>query len=196
MKDNNIENIVTLELVKEDELYKFKKDLQESFSVAVIEEFGSVDAGPIPSDEEIEKSFNAPGAVIYHILSNGIKVGGVVVSINEETQHNSLDFLFIAKGKGGKGIGYKTWKAIEEKYPETKVWETHTPFFEKRNIHFYVNKCGFKIVEYLSEKYHNPDEEGLPGGEDFFRFEKIMRIKIGAYAPIFNRIHKISLTIP
>lgn len=37
MKDNNI---VTLELVKEDELYKFKKDLQESFSVAVIEEFG------------------------------------------------------------------------------------------------------------------------------------------------------------
>ena len=28
MKDNNIENIVTLELVKEDELYKFKKDLQ------------------------------------------------------------------------------------------------------------------------------------------------------------------------
>ena len=55
MKDNNIENIVTLELVKEDELYKFKKDLQESFSVAVIEEFGSVDAGPIPSDEEIKK---------------------------------------------------------------------------------------------------------------------------------------------
>ena len=26
MKDNNIENIVTLELVKEDELYKYKKD--------------------------------------------------------------------------------------------------------------------------------------------------------------------------
>ena len=79
---------------------------------------------------------------------------------------------------GGKGIGYKAWKAIEEKYPETKVWETHTPFFEKRNIHFYVNKCGFKIVEYLSEKYHNPHKEegeGLPSGEDFFRFEKIMK---------------------
>ena len=44
-----------------------------------------------------------------------------------------------------------------------------------QKLNFYVNKCGFKIVEYLSEKYHNPDEEGLPGGEDFFRFEKIMR---------------------
>ena len=63
-------------------------------------------------------------------------------------------------------------------YRETKVCETTTPLFEKRNIHFYVNKCGFKIVEYLSEKYHNPyDEEGegLSGGEDFFRFEKVMK---------------------
>ena len=76
----------------------------------------------------------------------------MVVSIDEETQHNSLDLLFINKGKGSKWIGYKTWKAIEEKYPETKVWETHTRYFERRNIHFYVNKCGFKIVEFTSEK--------------------------------------------
>lgn len=171
MKDN----IITLELAKEDDLYKFTKDLQESFSVAVIEEFGSLEAGPIPSDKDIEESFKDPGAVIYHILSNGSRVGGVVLSIDEETQHNSLELLFIYKGKGGKGIGYKTWKAIEDMYPETKVWETITPYFEKRNIHFYVNKCGFKIVEYLSEKYNNPDGEELPGGEDFLRFEKIMK---------------------
>ena len=28
-------------------------------------------------------------------------------------------------------------------HPEVKVWETVTPYFEKRNIHFYVNRCGF-----------------------------------------------------
>ena len=170
-------NIVTLELVKKDELFKFKKDVQESFGVAVIKEFGSLEAGPIPCDEDLEKNFKAPGVVIYHILSNGTRVGGVIVSINKVTQHNSLDILFIAKGKDGKGIGYKAWKAIEEKYPETKVWETHTPCFEKRNIHFYVNKCKFKIVEYLCEKYNNPYEEddGLANQEDFFRFEKIMK---------------------
>lgn len=171
------ENIVTLELAKEEEFEQFKQDLQESFGVAVVEKFGSLDGGPIPSDEEIEESFKAPGSTIYHILSNGIRVGGVVVCINEETQHNALDLLFITKGKEGKGIGYEAWKMIEEKYPKTKVWETHTPYFEKRNIHFYVNKCGFKIVEYLSDKYHHPHDEGeeLPGGEDFFRFEKVMK---------------------
>ena len=44
MKDNKIEKIVTIELEKEDDLNKFIKVLHESFSVAVIEEFGSVDA--------------------------------------------------------------------------------------------------------------------------------------------------------
>jgi len=54
---------------------------------------------------------------------------------------------------------------------------SYTSYFEKRNIHFYVNKCGFKIVEYYNEKHHNPHDcegEELPEGEDFFRFEKVM----------------------
>ena len=144
------QNIVILEPVKKEELHKFKRDLQESFAVAVIETFGPELDQPIPSDKDIEESFNAKGAVIYHIVFNGKIMGGVVVTIDENTQHNSLDLFFINKGECSKGIGYKAWKAIEEKYPDTKVWETCTPYFEKRNIHFYVNKCGFKIVEYFN----------------------------------------------
>ena len=75
-----------------------------------------------------------------------------------------------------KGIGQKVWKMIEEKYPNIKVWQTFTPYFEKRNIHFYVNKCGFHIVEFYNP--HHPDPNGpcdTPGGEYFFRFEKVMK---------------------
>lgn len=44
-------------------------------------------------------------------------------------------------------------------------------YFEIRNIHFYVNKCGFKIVQLsnLSDKFNNIKEL-----EWFFEFEKIM----------------------
>ena len=55
--------------------------------------------------------------------------------------------------------------------------ETCTPYFEKRNIHFYVNKCGFHIVEFWNEK--NPDPN-MPtdfvgdGNEGMFRFQKKM----------------------
>lgn len=71
------------------------------------------------------------------------------------------------------------WNAIETLYPETILWETHTPCFEKRNVHFYVNKCGFHIVEYIN-KYHKDSDkkeetEHFPENDhfaDFFRFEK------------------------
>ena len=59
-------------------------------------------------------------------------------------------------------------------YPQIKVWETVTPYFEKRNIHFYVNRCGFKIVEFYNE--HHKDPHSTDGGlDEMFRFEKIMK---------------------
>ena len=56
--------------------------------------------------------------------------------------------------------------------------------FEKRNIHFYVNRCGFHIVEFYNS--HHPDlhdpvtgEENAYNSEDgfdgMFRFEKKMK---------------------
>ena len=62
-------------------------------------------------------------------------------------------------------------------YPDTKVWETCTPYFEKRNIHFYVNKCGFHIVKFINEKNpepYMPEDFIGDGGEGMFVFEKIM----------------------
>lgn len=42
--------------------------------------------------------------------------------------------------------------------------EPITPYFEKRNIHFYVNRCGFHIVEFWNKYQHGPsvpdEEEG------------------------------------
>ena len=68
-------------------------------------------------------------------------------------------------------------------YPQTKVWKTHTPYYEIRNIHFYINTLGFNAVEFFNEKYRDPhykeDEtvENLPQGvgKYFFKFEKIMK---------------------
>ncbi|RDV01884.1 GNAT family N-acetyltransferase [Undibacter mobilis] len=178
MKTESEASRVTLARVDKADLPEFKKELRDSFSVAVIEAFGAVGDGTIPSDDDVDSSFAAPGSAVYHILSDGKKVGGAVVSIDEATQHNALDLFFISAASHGHGIGTKAWAAIEAMYPDTKVWETHTPYFEKRNIHFYVNKCGFKIVDFYHEHHPLPDKpphDALPGGGEFFRFEKVMR---------------------
>ena len=69
-------------------------------------------------------------------------------------------------------------RIIEALHPETKVWETCTPYFEKRNIHFYVNKCGFMIDEFWCE-YFQPSEPMIDAKEndpdEMFRFIKVMQ---------------------
>ena len=158
---------------------QFILDNQKAFRYGAMEEFGLRDdhfeeEGEIISRQTIEASIDSGTA--YRIVQNDETVGGVVVKV-EGTQ-GDLELLFVAPGVHSKGIGYAAWRAIEALYPEVEVWQTCTPYFEKRNIHFYVNRCGFHIVEFFSEKH--PDPHAPEGGknEDFdgmFRFEKVMK---------------------
>lgn len=167
---------VALRTLAEADRSRFKASLQEAFTAAAFEKLGSVPE-PIPSDDDLERSLAAQGAVAYDILADGVVVGGAIVGIDPNTHHNSLDFLFLVTREQGNGLGQKAWLSIERRHPETKVWVTHTPYFEKRNIHFYVNRCGFKIVEYYSERWpdpHRPDEDMGEEDEGMFRLEKAM----------------------
>ncbi|QCG92464.1 GNAT family N-acetyltransferase [Azospirillum sp. TSA2s] len=169
---------VSLATVGPGDLPAFKSEMEASFAVAVIEEFGCLPDDSIPRGSDLDESMNAPGTELLHILCDGQRVGGAVVVIDEATQRNSLDLFFLSPAQHGRGLGFKAWMAIERRYPGTLVWQTHTPYFEKRNIHFYVNKCGFKIVEFFGARHpdpHWPGPSGLPGGGEMFRFEKVMR---------------------
>lgn len=177
----NKKSMLTLQLAGEKDFQDLKKKIQESFKIAVVENFGEQDE-PIPNDMELDAAFHAPDTVTYHILHGNEKIGGAVLSIHPTTLHNSLDFFFISPKYHNKGFGQAAWKAIEEKYPDTMVWETVTPYFEKRNIHFYVNKCGFKITKFWNKYYpdtHQPLEqiESSLSGEcdESFYFEKVMK---------------------
>ncbi|MEW6445971.1 MAG: GNAT family N-acetyltransferase [Pseudomonadota bacterium] len=160
-------------------LAEFKSALQDSFRVAAEADFGQPLEEPIPSEEDIEKSFNTTGAVTYWIMADEQRVGGAVVVIDPMSGRNSLSFFFIATSRQGRGWGLKAWHAIEKKFPLTKVWETVTPYFEKRNIHFYVNKCGFKIVDFYNKYHPDPHQDSCRihdkgDVDEMFRFEKIM----------------------
>ena len=176
--------IITLTRLTADDREAFILDNQRAFKYGAMEEFGVRDDhfeedGEIISRKTIENSIDS--GVAYRIREDGWIVGGLVLRINEETQHNELELLFVVPEAHSKGIGYAAWKEVERLYPETKVWETCTPYFETRNIHFYVNKCGFHIVEFFNS--HHPDpkdpdtgaEEAPEEGDGMFRFEKQMR---------------------
>jgi hypothetical protein len=173
------EECVTLAEIDSSDDSGFKKELQDAFAVAVVDEFGDLPHGPIPSDEVLDEAMNAPASIVLRVVCDGRKVGGAVVTLDPKTHHNSLDLFFIKVGEHGRGLGLKAWQAIERRFPDTITWQTHTPYFEKRNIHFYVNKCGFKIIEFFNKRHFDPHEpagpDDLPGGGEAFQFEKVMR---------------------
>lgn len=157
----------------------FIKEIQVAFDKAVIEEFGPQKDTVIPR-EEVEKSLHHPNAQVFRIIADGKAVGGVAVQIDPVSRHNSLDLLYINPDCHSKGTGQRVWQLIEKLYPETKVWETHTPYFEIRNIHFYVNRLGFHIVEFFHPGHPDPHNNknnycDMNGKEYFFRFEKVMQ---------------------
>ena len=165
-----------------DDRERFILDNQEAFNYGALEEFGRRDGhfeedGEIISRETIEASID--GGEAYRIMQDGSPVGGVVIRTDGE--RGSLDLLFVSPRAHSKGIGYAAWCAVEKLHPEVRVWETVTPYFEKRNIHFYVNRCGFHIVEFFNAHHPDPNDpetadrtdEQFPDG--MFRFEKTMK---------------------
>ena len=171
-------NDITLVPLSQSDRERFILDNQEAFNFGALEEFGRRDDhfeedGEIISRKTIEKSIDSGEA--YRIIQDDKKVGGVVIKVDGEK--GDLDLLFVTPKAHSKGIGYTAWCAIEKLHPEVKVWETVTPYFEKRNIHFYINRCGFHIVEFYNSHHSDPNEpDTKENGNQFhdgmFRFEK------------------------
>lgn len=158
---------------------QFILDNQEAFNYGALEEFGRRDDhfeedDQIISRETIEASID--GGEAYRIFQDGQPVGGVVIKV--EAKRGDLELLFVSPRVHSKGIGYAAWCAVERLHPEVKVWETVTPYFEKRNIHFYVNRCGFHIVEFFNSHHPDPNDPDVAASIDeqfpdgMFRFEK------------------------
>lgn len=177
---------------------QFILDNQEAFKYGAMEEFGLRDDhfeedGEIISRATIENSIDHGQA--FRIYCDDKIVGGLILRIDGD--RGDLDLLFVSPKAHSKGIGYAAWCAVEQMFPQVTVWETCTPYFEKRNIHFYVNRCGFHIVEFFNPFHkdpHDPEDSNRSGGDapsdghnhsgghdkgdDFdgmFRFEKHMK---------------------
>ena len=165
-----------------DDREQFILDNQEAFNYGALEEFGRRDdhfeeGGEIISRKTIEAVIDTGEA--YRIMEDSQPVGGVVIKV--EGDRGDLELLFVSLRVHSKGIGFAAWCAIEKLHPEVRVWETVTPYFEKRNIHFYVNRCGFHIVEFFNSHHPDPNDpdmaeqmdEQFPDG--MFRFEKTIK---------------------
>ena len=145
---------MTVEIVPTIDREIFIDDLQAAFRKA--------DGTDKFRREDLPKIFKQSNATLLNILVDKQIVGGAVLIINGETQRNKLSLFFVNEDFRNQGLGFAAWQAIEKYFPETKVWYTSTSWLDRRNLHFYLNKCGFVAFS-------------IYGKEDFYlAMEKVM----------------------
>ena len=168
--------MVHLELLQQSDETQFIKDNQYAFKYGAAQYLSEqemetqYEEGEIISKDTIYNSIHHEGAIAYRIYDDEQIVGGIVISIQGE--EGELELFFVNPDHHSSGIGQSAWKEIERLHPEVRIWETVTPCFEKRNIHFYVNKLGFHIVAYYNE--YNKDPEVEKDLLEMFKFQKII----------------------
>ena len=152
-----------------DNQYAFKFGAEQYFTPKEME--GQYEEeGEIISHETIHESIHRDGSIAYRIMDKDEPVGGIIVNI--DGTRGDLELFFVHPDHYSKGVGQAAWKEIERIHSNVRVWETVTPCFEKRNIHFYVNKLGFHIIAYYSEHFPGPiASEDLM---EMYRFQKVL----------------------
>ena len=175
---------ITLLPLQEADREQFIIDNQRAFKYGAMEEFGMRDnrmeeGEEVISRKTIERCMDGEQAETYRIVHDGEVVGGLILQIDKQNAKGDLEILFIKPEAHSKGLGQAAWRVVESMHPEIRVWETMTPYFEKRNIHFYVNRLGFHIVEFWNKYQHGPAvpddiEENWSEDDEMFLFRKII----------------------
>ena len=167
-----------------DDREQFILDNQQAFKYGAQEEFGMRDdrmeeGEEVISWKTIERCLDDKQVEAYRIMHNEEVVGGMILKIDRKNAKGELEILFIKPDAHSKGFGQAAWKTVETVHPEIRIWETMTPYFEKRNIHFYVNRLGFHIVEFWNKYQRGPAvpediEENWSDDDEMFLFRKII----------------------
>ena len=168
--------------LREEHTVAMKEEMQEAFQhgfQAYQKDDDEEDSNhwQVLPDEDFYRSLRAEGAEAYEAVdADGQRVGGAIITVNDKTREGELAFLYVKVGVQSRGIGQAIWKTIEAMHPEVDVWETCTPYFDRRNIHFYINRCCFHAIEFFNEHHPDPHMPEQYNQEDgLFVFEKRMK---------------------
>ena len=172
-----METNIRLLPLRESQTVAMKEEMQEAFQHGFNSYYKENNKWQVLPDKDFYQSLEAEGAEAYEAIDeDGQRVGGTIIAIDATKHRGELSFLYVKVGVQSKGIGQAIWKAIEALHSEIEVWETCTPYFDRRNIHFYINSLGFHAVEFFNE--HHPDPhmpEQFDQEDGLFKFEKRMK---------------------
>lgn len=144
--------MISLLRFHESDIEILKNIMRDAFNMDSKMHLNGAEDGPSGYDngEYLRKYFLNEEYTSYTIYYQDEVIGAVNLLIDEESNVNILDCLFLEPAFQNKGYGKIVFDLLETYYPNTKLWVAHTPIFSIRNHHFYINKCGFNCVRIIN----------------------------------------------
>ncbi len=157
----NQEEPLTFHPLQEEDIEPLTRIMKRAFDEDARIHLGRECGGPPGYDngEFLRKWGLHPHSTAFRIQFGDRTVGAVIVWINRKTGVNHLGNIFVDPDTQNRGMGLRIWKAVEAMFPDTRVWQTETPGFSRRNHHFYINKCGFHVIRIDNPK--DPEESSF-----------------------------------
>ena len=158
--------------ITDNEFPIFRKDIQKAFQNGIFtreEDEKSEDI--ILPFEDIDNGYARKSVITYKATVNNEIIGGAMVSFDKKEEKGILELLYVKVEAQGNGYGVELWQKIENLHPEVSIWETFVLYTEHRNLHFYLNLCGFSAVEFFNE-HHKNNTENSESFNDLLKLRK------------------------
>ena len=135
--------------LKREEIDLFNKADEDAFNVHARYFSGGIVPGAAEDNRDeydLKTIINDPKFTVLSIYNYGKFIGGAIVEDLGNSEREIAIFFLIVEYQS-KGIGKTALELVENYFPDTKVFKLITPLQVVRNVVFYVNKCGYHIVE-------------------------------------------------
>ena len=144
-----------LRLLTKEEVDLFNKADEEAFNVHDRYFPDGIVPGAAEDDHgeyDLRKVMDDPKYTVLGIYDDVRFVGGAIVE--DRGKHvREIEIFFLIVEYQSKGIGKTALGLVEAYFPETRVFRLITPSNVVRNVVFYVNKYGYRVVRVVG--YHN-----------------------------------------
>lgn len=138
-----------LQLLKKEEIDLFNKEDEKAFNVHARYFPDGIVPGAAEDDRgeyELDKIINDEKFTVL-VIKNGEKFAGGAIVEDMGNHISEIAIFFLTVEYQSKGIGRAALDMVEAYFTDTEVFHLITPSQVVRNTVFYVNKCGYHIVE-------------------------------------------------
>ena len=102
-----------------------------------------------PGAASLRAAMADPATAVLAICDGGRFVGGAVAK-DAGQGVVVIDLFFLVAACHGRGLGKAALDLVEAHFPDARLFRLVTPSQVVRNVTFYVNKCGYRIVKVVN----------------------------------------------